>query len=123
KGYVVPADAMRRGMVWLKTTASGDGNDLARAYAFYGLAQNGQANISDLRYFSDTKVGGMYSALAAALTAAAANQVGDRARATYGFNKARDLLAKADMNSYATAYTNHNFWFEYDSLLRDLSGV
>ncbi len=123
KGYVVPADALRRGMVWLKTIASGDGNDLARAYAFYVLAQNGQANVSDLRYFSDTKVGGMYSALAAALTGAAAAEVGDRARAAYGFNKARDIIARADMNSYATAYTSNNFWFEYDSALRDLSGV
>ena len=123
KGYVVPADALRRGTAWLKTTVAGDGGDLARAYAFYVLAENGQVNISDLRYFSDTKVGGMYSALAAALTGAAAAQVGDQARATYGFNKARDIIAKADMNSYATAYTANNFWFEYDSLLRDLSGV
>jgi len=123
RGYVVPADALRRGTAWLKTTASGDGSDLARAYAFYVLAQNGQANISDLRYFSDTKVGGMYSALAAALTGAAAAEVGDRARATYAFNKARDIIARADMNSYATAYTANNSWFEYDSLLRDLSGV
>lgn len=123
KGYVVPNDAMRRGMGWLKTTASGDGNDLSRAYAFYVLAMNGQANVSDLRYFSDTKVAAMRSALAAALTGAAANQVGDRARATYGFNKARELIARADMISYATAYTSANTWFEYDSLLRDLSGV
>jgi uncharacterized protein YfaS (alpha-2-macroglobulin family) len=123
KGYVVPNDAMRRGMGWLKSTASSDGDDLARSYAFYVLAMNGQANVSDLRYFSDTKVAAMRSALAAALTGAAANQVGDRARATYGFNKARDLIAKADMTSYATAYTSGNAWFEYDSLLRDLSGV
>jgi uncharacterized protein YfaS (alpha-2-macroglobulin family) len=123
KGYVVPNDAMRRGMDWLKSAASEDGNDLSRAYAFYVLAANGQANVSDLRYFSDTKVANMNSALAAALTGAAANQVGDRARATYGFDKARDLMAKADMTSYATAYTRNDFWFEYDSLLRDLSGV
>ena len=123
RGYVVPNDAMRRGMGWLKSTASSNGDDLSRAYAFYVLAINGQANVSDLRYFSDTKVGGMRSALAAALTGAAANQVGDRARAAYGFDKARDLIAKADMTSYATAYTSGNFWFEYDSLLRDLSGV
>jgi hypothetical protein len=123
KGYVVPNDALRRGTTWLKTEAARDGDDLSRAYAFYVLAENGQVNISDLRYFSDTRVGGMYSALAAALTGAAAAQVGDRARATYGFNKARDIIAKADVTSYATAYTRANFWFEYDSLLRDLSGV
>ncbi len=123
KGYVVPNDAMRRGMDWLRSTASEDGSDLSRAYAFYVLALNGQANVSDLRYFSDTKVTGMYSALAAALTGAAANQVGDRARATYGFDKARSLIAKADVMSYANAYTQHNYWYEYGSVLRDLSGV
>ena len=37
---------------------------LTRAYAFYVLARNGQANVSDLRYFSDTKVAAMTSALA-----------------------------------------------------------
>ena len=121
KGYVVPADAMRRGVNWLKSTASGNDYELARAYAFYVLATNGQANVSDLRYFSDTKVAGMHSALAAALTGAAANQVGDRARATYAFDKARDLIAEANVTSYATAYTN--YWYEYDSVLRDLSGV
>ena len=58
KRYVVPDDAMKRGIGWLKTTANADSNDdLGRAYAFYVLAENGQANISELRYFSDMKVG------------------------------------------------------------------
>ncbi len=51
------------------------------------LAQNGQANAPDLRYFSDTKMAAMRSALAAALIGAAASQVGDRSRAEYGFRK------------------------------------
>jgi alpha-2-macroglobulin len=96
---------------------------MSRAYAFYVLAQNGQVNISDLRYFSDTKVGAMTSALAAALTGAAASQVGDRARATYGFNKARDIIARASESGYARANTGRDLSYEYESLLRDVSGV
>ena len=116
RNYVVANDALKRAATWLKTSASADGNDdLTRAYAFYVLAHNGQANVSDLRYFSDTKVGGMKSALAAALTGAAAAQVGDRSRTEYGFAKARDLIARADPASYP-----HDV---YGSLLRDLSGA
>ncbi|MDB5735676.1 MAG: hypothetical protein JWN16_2313 [Alphaproteobacteria bacterium] len=114
KDFVVANDALKRATNWLKTTA-GNGDDLTRAYAFYVLARNGQANVSDLRYFSDTKVGGMKSGLAAALTGAAAAQVGDRARAEYGFNKARTLITSADPASYP-----HDV---YGSLLRDLSGA
>jgi uncharacterized protein YfaS (alpha-2-macroglobulin family) len=116
KNYVVPNDALKRAATWLKTTGASDGSDdLTRAYAFYVLAHNGQANVSDLRYFSDTKVGGMKSALAAALTAAAAAQGGDRSRAEYGFDKARDLIVSANPIAYP-----HD---TYGSLLRDLSGA
>jgi uncharacterized protein YfaS (alpha-2-macroglobulin family) len=114
KNFVVANDALKRATNWLKTTV-GNGDDLTRAYAFYVLARNGQANVSDLRYFSDTKVGGMKSGLAAALTGAAAAQVGDRARTEYGFNKARALITSADPASYP-----HDV---YGSLLRDLSGA
>ena len=113
KNYVVANDAMRRGTNWLRTVASGGGDDLARAYAFYVLAGSGQANVSDLRYFSDTRVGKMRSALAAALTGAAAAEVGDRSRTEYGFNKARALLADANPATYP-----HDV---YGSLLRDLA--
>jgi uncharacterized protein YfaS (alpha-2-macroglobulin family) len=115
KNYVVAGDALRRGTNWLRTVASGGGDDLARAYAFYVLAASGDANISDLRYFSDTRVSKMNSALAAALTAAAAAEIGDRSRTEYGFNKARALLAGANPATYS-----HDI---YGSLLRDLSGA
>ncbi len=52
-----------------------------RAYSFYVLAQMGQVNLSDLRYFSDTRGSEWNSAIAAALTGAAAAQAGDRSRA------------------------------------------
>jgi uncharacterized protein YfaS (alpha-2-macroglobulin family) len=116
KGYVVANDALKRGTGWLKTTGTAEASDdLTRAYAFYVLAANGQANVSDLRYFSDTKVGAMKSGMAAALTGAAAALTGDRARAEYGFNKARDLITRADPATYP-----HD---TYGSLLRDLSGA
>jgi uncharacterized protein YfaS (alpha-2-macroglobulin family) len=116
KNFVVANDALKRAVTWLKSTgASENSDDLTRAYAFYVLAHNGQANVSNLRYFSDTKVGGMKSALAAALTGAAAAQIGDRARAEYGFNRARQIVAVADPASYP-----HD---TYGSLLRDVSGA
>ncbi len=116
RNYVVGNDALTRGTNWLKTSGASEGSDdLTRAYAFYVLAQNGQANVSDLRYFSDTKVAAMRSALAAALTGAAAAQVGDRSRAEYGFRKAQGLIASANPASYP-----HDV---YGSLLRDLSGA
>ena len=116
RNYVVGNDALARGANWLKSSGASEGSDdLTRAYAFYVLALNGQANVSDLRYFSDTKVAAMRSALAASLTGAAAAQVGDRSRAEYGFRKARDLIAAANPASYP-----HDV---YGSLLRDLSGA
>jgi len=116
KGYVVPNDALRRGASWLKTAASSDQNDdNTRAYAFYVLARIGQVNISDLRYFSDTRGPEMNTAIAPALTGAAAAEVGDRSRAAYGFERAREIAIKADPSKYPTA--------DYGSLLRDVAGA
>jgi uncharacterized protein YfaS (alpha-2-macroglobulin family) len=116
KGYVVPNDALRRGANWLKTAASSDSNDdNTRAYAFYVLARAGQVNISDLRYFSDTRGPEMNTAIAPALTGAAAADVGDRSRAAYGFERAREIAMKADPSKYPTS--------DYGSLLRDVAGA
>ncbi|HMH65407.1 MAG TPA: alpha-2-macroglobulin, partial [Rhizomicrobium sp.] len=116
KNYVVANDALKRGTNWLKATGTAGGSDdLTRAYAFYVLAANGQANVSDLRYFSDTKIAASKSALAAALTGAASSLTGDRARAEYGFRRARDIIAAADPATYP-----HD---TYGSLLRDVSGA
>ncbi len=60
KNYVVPNDALRRGAAWLKSESTSDSaDDATRAYAFYVLARVGQVNISDLRYFSDTRGAGV----------------------------------------------------------------
>jgi uncharacterized protein YfaS (alpha-2-macroglobulin family) len=116
KNYVVPNDALRRGAAWLQRASTSDSNDDAtRAYAFYLLARSGQVNVSNLRYFSDTRGPEWNTAIAAALTGAAAAEVGDRSRAAYGFNRAHEIASRAKPNTYPTA--------DYGSLLRDLAGA
>ncbi|HEY0104913.1 MAG TPA: alpha-2-macroglobulin family protein, partial [Rhizomicrobium sp.] len=116
KGYVVPNDALKRGSAWLRQTAASDSNsDNARAYAFYLLARTGQVNLSDLRYFVDTRGPEMNTAIAEALAAAAAAEAGDRSRATYGFGRARDIALKGDAFTYPVG--------DYGSLLRDVAGT
>jgi len=116
KGYVVPNEALRRGAGWLKTTSTTDSNDdQVRAYAFYVLSREGQVNLSDLRYFSDTRGSEWNNAIAAALTGAAAAQAGDRSRANYAFERARAIIADAKPETYTTD--------DYGSLVRDLAGT
>jgi uncharacterized protein YfaS (alpha-2-macroglobulin family) len=116
KGYIVPNDALRRGTAWLKRTASSNSNnDNTRAYAFYLLARAGQVNVSDLRYFSDTRGNEWNTVLAAALTGAAASEVGDRSRTAFAFNKARDIAFRPNPKGYPTG--------DYGSYLRDVSGA
>ncbi|MBL6936936.1 MAG: alpha-2-macroglobulin family protein [Alphaproteobacteria bacterium] len=116
KGYVVPNDALKRGSAWLRTAAATDSNsDNTRAYAFYLLARTGQVNLSDLRYFADTRGPEMNTAIAEALTGAAAAQAGDRSRAAYGFGKARELSLKGNAFTYPVG--------DYGSLIRDVSGT
>jgi hypothetical protein len=116
KGYIVPNDGLRRGMAWMKRTASSSSSDDAtRAYGFYLLARAGQVNISDLRYFSDTRGAEWNTAIAAALTGAAAAEVGDRSRTAFGFKRARDIAFKAKPGTYPIG--------DYGTLLRDLSAT
>jgi alpha-2-macroglobulin len=115
KGYIVPNDALRRGTAWLKRTASSTSHDDAtRAYSFYLLARAGQVNISDLRYFSDTRGPEWNTVIAAALTGAAASAVGDRSRTAYAFGRARDIAFKPNPK-----YPNG----VYGSYLRDVSAA
>jgi alpha-2-macroglobulin len=116
KNYVVPNEALRRGGNWLKRAASTHSNDdNVRAYAFYLLARSGQVNVSDLRYFSDTRGAEWNTVIAAALTGAAAARVGDKSRAAYGFKRALDIAGKAQFATYPVG--------DYGSLLRDLAGA
>ena len=116
RGYIVPDEALKRGANWLRQTAASDSSsDNARAYAFYVLARLGQLNLSDLRYFSDTRGPEMKTAISAALTGAAAASAGDQSRATVQFARARNLLLGAKDADYSHA--------EYGSLTRDLAGT
>jgi alpha-2-macroglobulin len=116
KGFVVPNDALKRGAQWLRQQSTSDSNDDdVRAYSFYVLARMGQVNLSDLRYFSDTRGGDWNTAIAAALTGAAAAQAGDRSRATYAFGRARDIMMAANPVTYSSD--------DYGSYIRDLAGT
>lgn len=116
KGYVVPNEALRRGAGWLKTASTSDSNDdQVRAYSFYVLAHMGQANLSDLRYYSDTRGSEWNNAIAAALTGAAAAQAGDKSRAVYALGRARAILASANPLTYTTD--------DYGSFVRDLAAT
>ncbi len=116
KGYVVADEPLRRGVNWLRQTASSSGyNDAVRAYAFYVLARAGQVNLSDLRYFSDTRGAAWNTSIAASLTGAAAAEAGDRSRAAYAFGRARQIALAARPGNYPTD--------NYGSLVRDLAGT
>ena len=116
KGYAVPNESLKRGAGWLKTTSTSDSfDDQVRAYAFYVLAKSGQVNLSDLRYFSDTRGSEWNNAIAAALTGAAAAQAGDRSRAIYAFGRAQTILTAANPLTYTTD--------DYGSFVRDLAGT
>jgi uncharacterized protein YfaS (alpha-2-macroglobulin family) len=116
KGYVVPNEALRRGAGWLRTAATTDSNDdQVRAYSFYVLAKMGQVNLSDLRYYSDTRGSEWNNAIAAALTGAAAAQAGDKSRAVYALGRARAILMAANPVAYTTD--------DYGSFIRDLAAT
>ena len=57
KGYVVPNEALKRGAGWLQTASTSDSNDDhdARLCLLCAGARMGQVNLSDLRYFCDTR--------------------------------------------------------------------
>ena len=80
-------------------TAADSDNDLGRAYGFYVLAENGQANISELRYFSDMKVGKMRSALAAKTA-----RNGTGARAARPGISSKDAAAVAGIEKKLTSH-------------------
>ena len=97
QGYEVPAQAMVQALDNLQNALGYDidikdrGNEIA--YALYVLARNKKASISDLRYYSDTKLEEFSSPMAVAQLAAALALYGDaqRAQATFG---ARSTLGR-----------------------------
>lgn len=116
KNYVVPNEGLKRGGNWLaQIAASSSYDDATRAYAFYVLSRAGQVNLSDLRYFSDTRGAEWNTAISGALTGAAAALAGDRSRANYGFTRAKQIALAAAPATYSTD--------DYGSLVRDLAGT
>ncbi len=117
-GFVIPEEGIERALGWARKAAGSESNtDLARAYGYYLLARAGSLNPSELRYFADTRVEGMTNPFALGLMASALADIGDRARSTPAFAKARDLATGADPRKYVsdTSY--------YGSLLRDVAGL
>jgi len=116
RNFVVPEEGLRRGARYLQNTATSEYNDDAdRAYAYYVLAREGLANLSDLRYFADVRTPEMTNAIGPALAGDALAQAGDVSRAAFAFDRARNIALAAEPASYRTG--------EYGSLLRDLAGV
>lgn len=88
----------------------------ATAYAAYVLAREGQAVVSDLRYYADTGGEGFATPLAAAQMGAALAAVGDQPRADRMFRQAQAL---ADAGREPEAL----FRADYGTILRDRAGV
>lgn len=109
--YVVPDDAMAQALTNLQNVAAYDNNVKDRgnemAYAYYVLARNRRAAISDLRYYADTKLDDFPTPLAKAHVAAALSLYGDQTRATKIFAEALKMakvttdanLARSDYGS------------------------
>jgi hypothetical protein len=115
--FVIPDEGVDRALKWArKASGSDSSSDLARAYGFYLLARAGSLNPSELRYFADTRMGGMTNAFALGLLGAALNDIGDRSRAAPAFAKARDIALEAKPEKYVSDA-------HYGSLLRDVSGL
>lgn len=83
----------------------------ATAYALYVLAKAGQADIGQVRYFHDTRLGREPSPLARAQIGAALAHLGDRARARSAFRQAEQALGYRNAGDY------------YQSPVRDTAGV
>ncbi|NWH09485.1 MAG: alpha-2-macroglobulin family protein [Alphaproteobacteria bacterium] len=117
KGYVVPREGLDRATNWLKQMAASDSaNDNARAYAYYLLARAGVVNASDLRYFADNRGANVSTAMGAGMMGVALTQIGDKARASVAYARARQIGTELPLSFYSP----YSF---YDTNLRDLAGA
>ncbi len=119
--YPVPEAGYERGLRWLANqVADPDFQSWqlpSRAYAFYVLAQAGKARLADLRYFNDTYLKRMPTALALAQTGAALARMGDKERAQAAFAGAFAFKARSKK-----LWRNWRSW-DYGSQLRDRSAL
>nr|WP_245419731.1 alpha-2-macroglobulin family protein [Phyllobacterium salinisoli] len=102
QNYAVPEEAMGQALDNLQnalsydTDVKGQGSDIA--YALYVLARNRRANVSDLRYYTDTQLDDFRSPLARAQLAAGLSLYGDAQRAQSTFASAYELARTAPAN-------------------------
>jgi alpha-2-macroglobulin len=119
--YPVPEHAVEEGLQFLaRQVADPDFQPWqlpAKAYAFYVLAQGGKAPIGDLRYFHDTYLKQMPTALSMAQTGAALALAGDNERAAAAFQAAFIFKTRPKQ-----LWRNWAYW-DYGSNLRDRSGL
>jgi len=116
RGFIVPDDALRRGMTWASNLASQSWRDNEiRAFAFYVLAREGRVVPGDLRYFHDTARAQINDVMALAHMGGALDAMGDRARAASSFDRGIRLTNEADPRSYEG--------YRYGSLTRDVAGL
>jgi len=119
--YPVPEHAHEAGLAFLaRQVADPDFQPWqlpAKAYAFYVLAQSGKARIGDLRYFHDSYLKQMPTALAMAQTGAALALAGDSERAAAAFQAAFIFKSRPKQ-----LWRNWAYW-DYGSNLRDRSGL
>ncbi len=134
QGYGVPDEALDRAFEALKTLTAPTGyisvsyqlrveqgsiwsdktEDLRRrtaAYAFYVLAKEGKADLSDLRYFNDHHLSKTPSPLARMHVAVALALMGDGARANDALRKTRKVVGYDNSGNY------------YQTPLRDAAGL
>lgn len=117
-GYDAPYFAIKSALGWLRDYVQQDSTDIldlpALAYAHYVLARARADDLPSLRYFSDTQLGRLPTALAKAQLAAALSLYGDSERAAAAYAAA---LAPAPKRPAALRY------IDYGSALRDSAGV
>nr|WP_316653864.1 alpha-2-macroglobulin family protein [uncultured Gellertiella sp.] len=119
QNYAVPEAAIAQALTNLQNSAGYDDNVKDRgnemAYAYYVLARNRRASISDLRYYADTKLDDFPTPLAKAHIAAALSLYGDQPRAARLFDAALKM---------ASATTDANIArSDYGSSVRDDAAV
>jgi alpha-2-macroglobulin len=118
-GAVVPDAALRSALNNLRNQAAQagglHGGAAGYAYAFYVLAQAGEAAIGDLRYYADTLADSFDTPLAAAQLGAALAAYGEQARADSMFRLARDMAIDGS--------TDVGWRLDYGTALRDRAGV
>jgi len=95
RNFDVPQASLVAGRRWLASVAQGRGDRAERDYAAALLAKRGQISAADLRYFHDSAT--PQTPLALAQLGLALESVGERARASTAFERARKQLTEGTL--------------------------